>query len=97
MIRTRICFYVLLLTPLAVYWSTIFHDYGFRDDYSHLREAKEEPGKIVKFTASHGRPLYGALLETTFGVTDDVAELPWLRLTTVCLLTVLGLALWRQL
>lgn len=97
MIRTRICLYVLLLTPLAVYWQSIFHDYGFRDDYSHLRESREEPGKIVKFTASHGRPLYGALLETTFGVTDDVNQLPWLRLTTVCLLTLLGLALWRQL
>ncbi len=97
MIRTRICLYILLLTPLAVYWQTIFHDYGLRDDYSHLREAREEPGKLVKFTASHGRPLYGALLETTFGVTDGVTQLPWLRLATVSLLTLLGLALWRQL
>jgi hypothetical protein len=97
MIRTRLCLYVLLLTPLAVYWPTIFHEFGLRDDYSHLRESREEPGKIVKFTASHGRPLYGALLETTFGVIDDVSQLPWLRLTTVCLLTVLGLAVWRQL
>lgn len=97
MIRTRICLYILLLTPLAVYWQTIFHDYGLRDDYSHLREAREEPGKLVKYTASHGRPLYGALLETTFGVVDDVNQLPWLRLTSVSLLTLLGLALWRQL
>jgi len=97
MIRTRICLYILLLAPLAVYWQTIFHDYGMRDDYSHLREAREEPGKLVKFTASHGRPLYGALLETTFGVMDDVSQLPWLRLTTVSLLTLLGLAVWRQL
>lgn len=97
MIRTRICLYILLLVPLAVYWQTIFHDYGLRDDYSHLREAREEPGKLVKHTASHGRPLYGALLETTFGVVDDVSQLPWLRLTTVALLTLLGLALWRQL
>ncbi len=97
MIRTRLCLYILLLTPLAVYWPTIFHDYGLRDDYSLLRESREEPGKIVKFTASHGRPLYGALLETTFGVVEDVSQLPWLRLTTVCLLTILGLAVWRQL
>lgn len=97
MIRTRICLYILLLAPLAVYWQAIFQDYGMRDDYSHLREAREEPGKLVKFTASDGRPLYGALLETTFGVMDDVNQLPWLRLTTVSLLTLLGLALWRQL
>ena len=97
MIRTRICLYVLLLTPLVAYWQTIFHDFGFRDDYSHLREAKEEPGKLVKFTASHGRPLYGALLETSFSEVDEVPGLPWLRLASVVLLTVVGLALWRQL
>ena len=97
MIRTRICLYVLLLTPLVVYWSTIFHDFGLRDDYSHLREAREEPGKLVGFTTSHGRPVYGALLETTFAETEEVEGLPWLRLASVTLLTVLGLALWRQL
>jgi hypothetical protein len=31
MIRTRICLYVLLLTPLMVYWQTVFQDYGLRD------------------------------------------------------------------
>ena len=97
MIRTRICLYILILTPLVVYWQTIFHEYGMRDDYSHLREAKEEPGKLVRFTASMGRPLYGALLETTFGEVADVERLHWLRLTTVALLALLGLALWRQL
>ena len=39
MIRTRICFYILLLTPLLVYYRSIFHEFGFRDDYTHLREA----------------------------------------------------------
>lgn len=97
MIRTRICFFVLLLAPLLVYYQTIFHDFGFRDDYSNLREAREEPGKLVKFTASHGRPLYGAFLETSYAETGDVDSLLWLRLTSVVLLSVVGLALWRQL
>ena len=97
MIRTRICLYVLLLAPLAVYWQTIFHDYGMRDDYMHLRATREAPGMLVKVTASHGHPLAGALLETTFGVTDDVAQLPWLRLASVLLMVVLALAIWRQL
>lgn len=97
MIRTRICLYILLLTPLVVYWQTIFQDYSMREGYVYMREAREEPGKLVKFTASHGRPLYGALLETSFSVVDDVARLPWLRLTSVLLLTMLALALWRQL
>ncbi|SDS62245.1 hypothetical protein [Opitutus sp. GAS368] len=97
MIRTRICLYALILAPLAVYWQTVFEDFGFRDDYSYLREAREEPGKIVKVAASHGRPLYGALLETSFILTDEVARLPLLRMITVLLLAVLALALWRQL
>jgi hypothetical protein len=97
MIRTRICLYLLLITPFVVYWQTVFHDYGMRDDYSYLREARAEPSKIVKFTASHGRPLYGALLETSFAAAEDTAGLKWLRLATVVLLTLLGLALWRQL
>jgi hypothetical protein len=97
MIRTRLCFFILLLTPLVVYWQTIFSDYGFRDDYAHAREVREEPGKLVKFTASHGRPLYGALLETSFAKMEDIESLQWLRLVSVLLLTVLGLALWRQL
>ncbi len=97
MTRTRICFYVLLFVPFLVYFQTIVHEYGFRDDYSYLRESREEPGKLVKFTASHGRPLYGALLETSFAEAADVGNLPWIRLTSVLLLTLLGLALWRQL
>jgi hypothetical protein len=91
MIRTRICLYILLLTPLAVYWQTIFHDYGQRNDYTYLRVAREEPGRLVKLTASHGRPLNGALLETSFGVTSDVSQLPWLRLASVLMLTLLAL------
>lgn len=95
--RTRICLYILLLVPLAVYWQTVFHEYGLRDDYSFLREAREEPGKMVKVTASHGRPLYGALIESTYAVAEQVDQLAWLRLTSVLLLTLLGIALWRQL
>ncbi len=97
MIRTRICLAFLILAPLVIYWQTVFHDFGMRDDYSHLREAREEPSKLVKFTASHGRPLYGALLETSYGALDGVDGLKWLRLTDVLLLTLLALALWRQL
>jgi len=99
MTRTRICLYILLLTPFLVYWQTVFHDYGMRDDYSHLRESREEPSKLVKFTASHGRPLYGALLETSFAsaAADGIDGLKWLRLTTVSLLALLALAIWRQL
>jgi hypothetical protein len=97
MTRTRLCFFILLLTPLLVYWQTIFTDYGFRDDYSGIREAREEQGKTVRFTASHGRPLYGALLETSLANIDEVGHLWMLRFAAVVLLTLLAIALWRQL
>lgn len=97
MIRTRICLYVLLLTPFLVYSQTVFHEYAFRDDYASTREAREEPSKIVHQMASQGRPLAGALVETTFNVVNDITRLPLLRFLSVALLTLLGIALWRQL
>jgi hypothetical protein len=66
---------VLFLLPLATYWPATFHDFGLRDDYSNLREAHEEAGKIVKFCASHARPVYGWLLQATYGQTGSVQDL----------------------
>lgn len=71
---------LLLLLPLATYWNTTFHDFGLRDDYANLREAHEEPGKIIQFTASHARPVYGWLLQHSFERIDEIAGLEWLRL-----------------
>jgi len=95
--RTRICLYVLLLLPLTVYWQTVFAEYGFRDDYGFLRLAHDEPGKMVKTAASVGRPLYGALLESTYAATGQVDLLPWMRLASLIILTLLGIVLWKQL
>ncbi len=64
---------------LATYWNTTFHYFGFRDDYSNLGEAHEQPGKIIHFIASHGRPVYGFLLEYSFGWIDSIQNLQWLR------------------
>ena len=95
--RTRICFWLLVLVPLAVYAPAILQDYAMRDDYSYLRSAREEPGKIVRQVAAQGRPLYGALLETSYEHTGKVSNLIWLRLTSVLLLVCLALAVWQQL
>jgi hypothetical protein len=94
--RTRICLLILFLTPLLVYWPTVFPDYGARSDYSHLRAASEEPGRIVKLYTTEGRPLYGAMLEATYAATGDVARLEWPRLCAVLMLSLLGLVFWRQ-
>ncbi|MDS4071387.1 MAG: hypothetical protein RKO24_17380 [Candidatus Competibacter sp.] len=72
---------VLFALPVTTYWDTTFHRFGLRDDYPNLREAREEPGKIVEFTASHARPLYGLLLQHSFERIDSIQGLEWLRLT----------------
>ena len=90
-------FGVLFLTPLAVYWQTVFHEYGFRDDYSLLREAHEEPFKLFRITTSNGRPIYGAALEASLRPLRVVGDLPWLRLLAVVLLASAAAVLWRLL
>jgi hypothetical protein len=88
---------VLLLMPLAAYWPTVFHYYGLRDGYSNLREAHEEPGKVLHFCASHARPIYGRLLEITFRQISTVRDLQWIRLLSTLLLGALSLASYQGL
>jgi hypothetical protein len=88
---------MLFLVPLITYWPATFHDFGLRDDYSNLREAHEEPGKVLKFCASHARPIYGWLLQSTFGQTDSVQDLEWMRLGAALLLGALSLVSFRGL
>jgi hypothetical protein len=93
--RTLLCFGVLILVPFVVYVPAISQTYGWRDDYAHLREAYEEPGKMVRFMAGQGRPLQGVLLEMSFGRLESIDDLVWLRLASVTLLAGLGIALCR--
>lgn len=88
---------LLMLAPLIAYWPATFHDYGLRDDYSNLREAHEEPGKVLKFCASHARPVYGWLLQSTYGITNSVQNLAWLRCAGAMLLGALSLVMFRGL
>jgi hypothetical protein len=87
----------LFLVPLVAYWPATFHDYGLRDDYSNLREAHEEPGKIMGFCASHARPIYGWLLQSTYGQTSSVQNLRWMRLFASLILGAISLVTFRGL
>jgi hypothetical protein len=87
----------LFLVPLTTYWPATFHDFGLRDDYSNLREAHEEPGKILQFCASHARPLYGWLLQATYGQTSTVEDLQWMRLLASLLLGAISFVCFRGL
>ncbi|GAC1502678.1 MAG: hypothetical protein NVS1B6_09470 [Steroidobacteraceae bacterium] len=96
-LRTWLLTATLFLVPLVTYWPATFHDFGLRDDYSNLREAHEEPGKIVKFCASHARPVYGWLLQATYGQTGTVQDLRWMRFAASLLLGALSLVGFRGL
>jgi hypothetical protein len=96
-IRTWVLTAVLFLVPLLTYWPATFHDFGLRDDYSNLREAHEEPGKIIQFCASHARPVYGWLLQATYGQTATVQDLRWMRFAACLLLGALSLVGFRGL
>ncbi len=86
---------LLLSVPVLTYWSATFHDYGLRDDYSNLREAHEEMGKVLAFCASAARPIYGWLLQATFEQANSVQSLHWLRLGASLLLGALSLVSFR--
>ena len=88
---------MLFVVPLVTYWPATFHDYGLRDDYSNLREAHEEPGKVLKFCASHARPIYGWLLQSTYGQTASVQNLQWMRFLASLLLGAISLVMFRGL
>jgi hypothetical protein len=95
--RTWLTLAALFLLPLIVYWPTATHEYGFRDDYAHLREVRERPGWLTTLTTAHGRPVYGAALEASLQNVDRVEELAQLRLTSALLIGVFGVLLWRLL
>ncbi len=94
-IRSLILTGLIFLSPLLTYWPATFHDYGLRDDYSNLRESHEEAGKVVQFCASHARPIYGWLLQATYGQTSTVQNLQWMRLVASLLLGALSLVSFR--
>ena len=87
----------LFLLPVLAYWPATFHDYGLRDDYSNLRESHEELGKVLQFCASHARPIYGWLLQSSYGATTSVHNLGWMRLLASVLLGSLSLVMFRGL
>ena len=95
--RAWVCVAAFLILSLVVYWPTVTHEYGFRDDYSNLREVRERPGWLMTLTSSSGRPVYGALLEGSLTEISQVAELAKLRALSAVLAGVVGVLLWWQL
>ncbi|GEN05932.1 hypothetical protein SAMN05443572_102950 [Myxococcus fulvus] len=85
---------LLFLLPWVVYGSTVSLRYGLRDDYAILREAREEPGKILRVCGAMGRPLYGWMLERTTRAAEDLDGLRGLRALAVLGLGLLAVVLY---
>jgi hypothetical protein len=84
----------LVLLPIAVYWPTVGEEFGFRDDYAHLREVRERPGWLFELTTANGRPVFGLVLESSVRTIEQVDELWVLRFTGVVLIGATGVLLW---
>ncbi|PTY07231.1 hypothetical protein DB347_07950 [Opitutaceae bacterium EW11] len=82
------------MLPVVVYWNTIWTHFGFRDDYSILREAHQEPGKVIGFCASQARPIYGWMLERSMARVDSIDQLAWLRLVSALCIGVAATLFW---
>ena len=89
--KIRLSWLLLFLLPLLVYAGGIMERYGLRDDYSTLREAREGGEIIFQVNASHGRPVYGWLLEYSFALLDGIDSLHWPRLLSALLAGLLAL------
>ena len=84
----------LLLLPLAVYFGAVSREYGLRDDYSFLREGREEPGKVTRVCAMQARPVYGIAAEWTFGVAGTIRALSGLRFFSAVLIGLTAISLY---
>lgn len=84
---------LLALLPCLLWARPLLLEYGYRDDYSIMREVVEEPGKIIAVCISEGRLFYGILLQTSFSLVNGVPALAVWRLFGAGLLGVVGVLL----
>lgn len=93
--RERFSFVILLVLPLLVYGLAVWQVFGAPEDFARLALGGQAEG--VSIDHAHGGLIHGALLETAFLHVDTVANLVWVRLLTVVLAMLAGLAVWQLL
>lgn len=89
--RTRLCYLALVLIPLVAYWPTLVTDYGTPEDFIRLQLGTDTP-----YAGQQGI-LHGALVEMSFLLVGDVAQLGFVRGLALGLVVLTGIALWQML
>ena len=97
-VTTRIVPFWLLLSvvgllPFVAYAPALSERYGFRDDYSTLRESQDDLRTTLNFCASQGRPLYGFFLARVCNFAEEVDNLGYLRAIGVGLASAVAILL----
>jgi hypothetical protein len=93
--RARLPWGILAFLSPAVLAPSLLMEWGYRDDYSVLREAAQEPAKLIAICIAEGRPVYGVLLRASFALLDGIPELWAVRLLGAVLVGCVGLLLCR--
>ena len=88
---------LLFLVPLLTYWPATFHDFGLRDDYSNLREAHEEPGKVVQILRLSCAADLRLAAASHLWPDQHVQNLHWMRFAASLLLGALSWVSFRGL
>lgn len=91
--RTRLSYLAVIVIPLLVYGTVLLSEYGTPADLLHLGPAKE---RVTSDQAADGI-LQSTMLDLSFGVAHDVADLRIVRGLGVMLLILCGVALWQVL
>lgn len=92
--RTRLCYLALILVPLVAYAAAWFGEFGTPADFLHL-----DAGAREQIASDHAREgiLNSALLDVSFGFVREVSDFRYVRMLSVLLLVLCGLALWQVL
>jgi hypothetical protein len=90
-------YWLVALVPLIVFGPSLLLEFGLRDDYSMLREVREEPGKVLGYYGAQGRVFYGLLNEYFLSYLHGVPHLAIGRLLGALLIGLTGAIVARTL
>lgn len=92
--RTRLCYLLLILLPLVVYWPTVFSEYGTPEDLLRLGLPTNE-GEALE--PAHKGILHDAFLNISFASVNSLGAIKWVRLLALFLIVLTSISVWQLL